>query len=61
MVNVRREDMNEEKPILLFQKKVEKETGRIIIPRKFIDEHGFNYYMEVYKDKIILRPIKEEE
>lgn len=53
--------MNEEKPILLFQKKVEKETGRIIIPRKFIDEHGFNYYMEVYKDKIILRPIKEEE
>lgn len=50
----------EEKPILIFQKRVEPVAHKIIIPKSFISEHGYDYYMEVYEDKIILKPIKKE-
>jgi len=49
-----------EKPKLIFQKTADKEKNRIIIPKFFIDKHGRQLYMEIYEDKIILKPIREE-
>ena len=50
-----------EKPILIYQKNADVENNRVIIPKQFIDEHGRHFYMEVYKDKIVLIPIKQGE
>ena len=49
-----------EQPKLIYQKNADKEMNRVIIPKFFIEEHGRHFYMEIYADKIILRPIKEE-
>ena len=49
-----------EKPILIFQKNADKKMNRVIIPKIFIENHGNQFYMEVYKDKIILKPIKKK-
>lgn len=49
----------EDKP-LVFQKNADKKSNRVIIPQFFIDKYGFSFYMEVYKDKIILIPIRKE-
>ena len=48
-----------EKPTLIYQKNADKLRNRVIIPQSFIDKHGNKYYMEVYDDKIILKPIKK--
>ena len=48
-----------EEPKLVFQKNADKELNRIIIPKFFIDKHGRSYRMEVYDNKIILKPIKK--
>ena len=50
-----------EKPILIYQKNADKELNRVIIPKAFIEEHGRSFYMEIYKDKIVLKPIKKGE
>lgn len=47
-----------EKPIIVFQKNADKTTNRIIIPKAIIEQWGRNFYMEIYQDKIILKPIK---
>lgn len=55
--------MQEEKkeiPMFIFQKKADVNASRIIIPKFFVNKHGLCYRMEVYEDKIILIPIKEE-
>ena len=52
--------MEKEKPILIFQKRAEPKTHKMIIPKSFISDNGYDFYMEVYKDKIILKPIKKE-
>lgn len=52
---------NNEKPTLIYQKNAESRTGRIILPKTFLDKHGYNYYMEIFKDKIVLKPIPKEE
>ena len=52
--------MEQEKPILIFHKKSEKHYNKITIPKKFVEEHGNEFYMEIYKNKIVLIPIKEE-
>lgn len=49
-----------EKPELIYQKKADKLRNRIIIPQQFINKHGNQFYMEVYQDKIVLKPIKGE-
>lgn len=49
-----------EKPIEILRKKAEATRNKIVIPKTFVDKHGYNYSMEIYKDKIILKPIKEE-
>jgi len=41
-----------------LQKNADKIHNRIILPKKFVEQHGRQYYMEVYDDQIILKPIK---
>lgn len=53
--------MKEERPILIFQKNVDKSLNKMIIPKFFVEKHGREFYMEVYEDKIILKPIKKGE
>jgi hypothetical protein len=51
----------QEKPILIYQKTADPQRNRVIIPKTFIDRYGKDFSMEVYKDKIILKPIKNKE
>ena len=46
--------MIEEKCV--FQKNADKYLNRVNIPKQFIDKWGRNFYMEVYYNKIVLRP-----
>ena len=48
-----------EKPILVFQKKTDKGTNKMIIPKAIVEQWGNQFYMEIYNDKIILRPMKK--
>lgn len=50
----------EETPMLIFQKKADVNTSRIIIPKFFVNKYGLYYRMEIYEDKIILIPNKKE-
>ena len=50
----------EEKPILILKKKVEKIASRIILPKEFVEKNGNEFYLEVYKDKIILKPANDD-
>ena len=50
-----------EKPILIYHKKADECLNRVVIPKPVINKFGKYYYMEVYEDRIILRPIKKEE
>ena len=52
--------MQDDKPILIFQKFIDKQH-KLVIPKIVVEKLGKQFYMEIYKDKIILRPIKEEE
>ena len=49
-----------EKPILVYYKKADKTNRKIIIPKAIIQQWGSYFTMEVYQDKIILKPIKKE-
>lgn len=51
---------NSEEIIMQLQKNAEKTRNRIIIPQFFINEYGSKFYMIVYKDKIVLKPIKKK-
>lgn len=46
-----------EQPILIYQKTADIVKNRVIIPKKFIERHGRQFYMEVFEDKIVLKPI----
>lgn len=50
-----------EKPILVFQKNADKTTNKMIIPKAIIQQWGNQFLMEIYNDKIILKPIKKGE
>lgn len=50
-----------EQPKLIYQKNADKEMNRVIIPKAFIEKHGRQFYMEIFEDKIVLKPIKEGE
>lgn len=43
----------------LYQKNTEKTTNKMRIPKKFVENHGRNYYMEVYEDYIKIIPIRK--
>ena len=49
-----------EKPLLIYQKNADKVMNRVMIPKKFIDKWGREFYMEVFNDKIILRPVRKD-
>lgn len=48
-----------EKPKLIYQKNVDKVLNRVALPKKFIEKYGYQYYMEVYEEKIILLPVRK--
>ena len=50
-----------EKPIMVFQKNADKTTNKMIIPKAIIKQWGNQFIMEVYSDKIILKPVKKGE
>ena len=50
-----------EKPILVYHKKADDSLNRIVIPKPVINKMGKYFYMEVFNDKIVLKPIKKEE
>ena len=50
-----------EKPILVFPKNADKTTNKMIIPKAIIQQWGNQFLMEIYNDKIILKPIKKGE
>ena len=45
-----------EKPILVFQKNADKTTNKMIIPKAIIQQWGNQFIMEIYQDKIVLKP-----
>lgn len=49
-----------EQPILRLQKNAETTTNKMRIPQQIIDKWGNHFYMEIYKDKIVLIPIKKK-
>ena len=51
----------EEKPILIFQRNADKTLNKIVVPKTFVEKHGYEFSMEVYKDKIIILPLNKEE
>lgn len=48
-----------EKPILVYQKNADKSSNKMIIPQAIINKWGNQFYMEIYEDKIILRPLNK--
>ncbi len=48
-----------DKPLLIFKKTAEKTYNKIIIPKACIQKFGREFYMEVYEDKIIMKPVKK--
>ena len=50
-----------EKPILVYHKRADDSLNRIVIPKPVINRMGKYYYMEVFQDRIVLKPIKQEE
>lgn len=49
-----------EKPIMIIKKNAEATTNKIRIPKAVIEQWGNNFDMEVYQDKIVLKPIKDK-
>lgn len=49
-----------EKPVLTYQKNVDKTSNKMIIPKKIVEQWGNQFYMEIYQDKIILRPVRKD-
>ena len=50
-----------EKPILILQKNAEKTLNKVVLPKKFVEKHGREFFMEVYEDYIKLIPMKKGE
>jgi len=48
------------KPIFVFQKNVDTNTSKIIIPKFIVDQWGSQYIMEIYDNEIVLKPIRKE-
>lgn len=49
-----------DEPLEIYQKNAEKTTNKIRLPKAFIEINGYNYYMKIYKDYIVLIPIKRK-
>lgn len=53
--------MKSEESIMKVQKNVDKTKHKMVIPKIFIDKYGYSYYMYVYEDKIIIKPLTKKE
>lgn len=51
----------EEKPTIVYLKNTDKRTNKMIIPKAIVQQWGNQFYMEIYQDKIILRPVKKRD
>lgn len=49
-----------ERPTLILQKNAEKTLNKVVLPKKFVRKHGYQFFMEVYDDYIKLIPTKRE-
>lgn len=49
-----------EKPMIILQKNAERNTNKMRLPKQVIEQWGNRYYMEIYNDKIILKPIRKD-
>ena len=49
-----------EKPIMIIEKKAESTTNKIRLPKAIVEQWGNNFNMEIYQDKIVLKPNKEK-
>lgn len=53
---------DKDRPLVIYYKKADKTTNRIILPKFYVEKYGREFYLEVYSDgTIIVKPIKEEE
>ncbi len=50
-----------DRPRMILQKNAEKSMNKVVIPRFFVKKWGYQFYMEVYEDKIVLIPLKKGE
>lgn len=46
------------KPKYIFQKNTEATTNKMRIPKFIVEQWGRKFYMEIYDDCIILKPVK---
>ena len=53
--------MENEQLVMKVQKNVDKTKHKMVIPKIFIDKYGYSYYMYVYEDKIIIKPLAKKE
>lgn len=44
---------------MILQKNAENNTNKIRIPKNIIEKFGNQFYMEIYDDKIILKPMNK--
>ena len=49
--------MNENDVLITYHKRIDN-NGKMIIPKFFILNNGRDYYMHVYKGKLVIEPIK---
>ena len=54
--------MINEEPILRLQKNADKTSNKIVLPKKYVEKYGREFYMMIYNDGIIIiKPIKKGE
>lgn len=58
--DIENEDSNDKKLITYF-KRADKSTHKITIPLLFRQLNGDDYYMDVYRDKIVITSAKKKE
>lgn len=52
------EKYNANEPII-FTKHADNSLNRIIIPKSFINKYGRDFYLYMYEDKIVVKPVSE--
>lgn len=51
----------EKKPLMIYHKKADECLNRVVIPKPLIDKFGRYFYMEVYNDRLVLKPMKKDD
>ena len=45
---------------MILQKNVENNTNKIRLPKPIVEQWGNQFYMEIFEDKIILKPVRRD-